>query len=75
MLLLVATDQKQSDVSLDNVASNFEASPVLAQLIENRTARELRLTNGCAARPTSVSSLTRLHFCSAIILPILMRKS
>ena len=26
--------------------ANFRASPVLAQLIESRTARELRLTNG-----------------------------
>jgi len=44
--LCVASDQRQSDVILDYTQAAFEASPVLRQLIANRTARELRLTNG-----------------------------
>jgi hypothetical protein len=45
VLLIIAPDQKQADICLDYIAANFEASPILKQLIESRTARELRLTN------------------------------
>ena len=44
--LVVAADQRQADVILDYAEAIFRGSPVLAQLIESRTARELKLTNG-----------------------------
>jgi hypothetical protein len=46
VLLMIAADQRQADVILDYCEAAFRGSPVLAQLIESRTARELRLTNG-----------------------------
>lgn len=46
VLLMVAADQRQADVILNYCEAAFRGSPVLAQLIESRTARELRLTNG-----------------------------
>jgi hypothetical protein len=45
VLLIIAPDQRQADVVLDYVTANFEASPILKQLIETRTARSLKLTN------------------------------
>jgi hypothetical protein len=45
VLLIVAADQRQADVVLDYVDACFRDSPILKQLIEARTARELRLTN------------------------------
>jgi hypothetical protein len=45
VLLVIAPDQRQSDVVLDYITANFEASPILRQLIEARTQRALRLTN------------------------------
>ena len=46
VLLCVAADQRQADVILDYADASFRASPVLSQLIEARTQRELRLNNG-----------------------------
>jgi hypothetical protein len=43
--LVISQDQRQADIVLDYVASNFEQSPILKQLVESRTARTLRLTN------------------------------
>lgn len=45
VLLIIAPDQKQADICLDYCEANFRNSPVLAQLIESRTARSLKLTN------------------------------
>jgi hypothetical protein len=45
VLLVIAPDQRQSDVVLDYITANFEASPILRQLIEARTQRALRLIN------------------------------
>ena len=45
VLLIIAADQRQADVILDYTEANFRASPILSQLIESRTARQLRLTN------------------------------
>jgi hypothetical protein len=45
VMLIVAADQRQADVVLDYTEAVFRDSPVLRQLIEARTARELRLTN------------------------------
>jgi hypothetical protein len=44
--LCVAADQRQADVILDYTEANFRNSPVLAQLIQSRAQRELRLNNG-----------------------------
>lgn len=45
VLLIIAADQRQADVVLDYTEAVFRGSPVLQQLVEARTARELRLTN------------------------------
>jgi hypothetical protein len=45
VLLIIAPDQKQANIVLDYTEANFRASPVLRQLIEQRTQRTLRLTN------------------------------
>jgi hypothetical protein len=45
VLLIIAPDQKQADITLDYVEANFHGSPILRQLIESRTARSLKLTN------------------------------
>lgn len=45
VLLIIAPDQRQADIVLDHIDANFRGSPVLVQMIETRTARELYLTN------------------------------
>ena len=45
VLLIIAPDQNQADICLNYTDAVFRGSPVLGQLIENRTARTLRLTN------------------------------
>jgi hypothetical protein len=45
VLLCIAADQRQADVILDYAEAAFRNSPILSQLIDARTARELRLTN------------------------------
>jgi hypothetical protein len=45
VLLIIAPDQRQADIVLDYITANFEASPILRQLIETRTQRTLTLTN------------------------------
>ena len=46
VLLIVAQDQRAADVVLDYTDAAFRASPILRQLIKQRTARSLVLTNG-----------------------------
>jgi len=46
ILLCIAADQRQADVILDYAEAALRGSPMLTQLIETRTARELRLNNG-----------------------------
>ena len=46
VLLCIAADQRQADIIVDYTEANFRGSPILSQLIEARTARELRLNNG-----------------------------
>ena len=46
ILLVVAQDQRTADGILDYAEAAFRDSPVLAQLIETRNARELILNNG-----------------------------
>ena len=44
--LAIGPDQKQSSIVLDYATAAFEASPILKQLIANRTSDTLELTNG-----------------------------
>jgi hypothetical protein len=46
ILLCIAPDQKQAGIVLEYAQAAFEASPILKQLIANRTADTLELTNG-----------------------------
>ena len=46
VLLLIAPDQRQATISLNYATAAFEASPILKQLIANRNADTLDLTNG-----------------------------
>jgi hypothetical protein len=45
IVLIIAPDQKQADITLDYIEANFRSSPILAQLIDDRIQRALRLTN------------------------------
>jgi hypothetical protein len=45
VVLIIAPDTKQAEIVLDYTEANFRASPILAQLVENRRERQLRLTN------------------------------
>jgi hypothetical protein len=68
VLLSVAADQRQADVILDYTEANFRGSPVVAQLIETRNARELRLNNGIdiEVRAADFRRLRGLTFVAAI---------
>jgi len=43
--LIIAADMEQATICLDYTEAAFRQSPILSQLIEQRTQRELRLTN------------------------------
>jgi hypothetical protein len=43
--LIIAQDQRQADICLDYITANFEQSPMLRQLIDDRIQRTLRLKN------------------------------
>src|SRR5262245_60865923 len=45
IVLAIAPDQRQALITLDYCQAAFEASPILRQLIANRTADTLELTN------------------------------
>jgi len=45
VLLVVAPDQRQSQICLDYIEAAIDASPILRQLIEQRTQWSLRLSN------------------------------
>jgi hypothetical protein len=68
VVLIVSADQRQSDVVLDYVTAHFSASPILAQLVETRAARTLRLTNGIDidVRAADFRRLRGLTLCAAI---------
>jgi hypothetical protein len=67
--LMLAPDQRQAKIDLDYCTAAFEQSPVLKQLIANRTADTLELTNGisCEVRAASRRNLRGLS-CVAILL-------
>jgi hypothetical protein len=45
IILVVSADTRQSSIVLDYVSANFDASPMLKQLVEGRTQTSLRLAN------------------------------
>jgi hypothetical protein len=59
ILLCVALDQKVAKIILDYAQACFEHSPILRQLINNRTSDALELTNGISfeVRPASFRKL------------------
>ena len=59
VLLCVALDQRVAKIILDYAEACFERSPILKQLIANRTADALELTNGISleVRPASFRKL------------------
>jgi len=59
VLLCVALDQRVAKIILDYAEACFERSPILKQLIVNRTADALELTNGITleVRPASFRKL------------------
>ena len=46
VVLLIAPDQRQATIALDYATAVFEGSPVLRQLVGDRTQDELQLKNG-----------------------------
>jgi hypothetical protein len=59
VLLCVALDQRVAKIILDYAQASFEGSPILKQLIANRTADAIELTNGISieVRPASFRKL------------------
>ena len=55
VLLCIAPDQRQATIVLDFAAAAFEQSAILKQLIANRTADALELTNGISIEVRSAS--------------------
>jgi hypothetical protein len=45
VLLVIAPDQRQAAICLDYIEANLSSSPILRQLVEQRTQWSLRLTN------------------------------
>jgi hypothetical protein len=55
VVLLVAPDQRQARISLDYCHAAFEQSPILKQLIENKSSDTLSLTNGISIEVRAAS--------------------
>lgn len=55
VLLCIAPDQKQASIVLDYATAAFEQSPILRQLIANRTSDALELTNGISVEVRAAS--------------------
>ena len=68
IILICAADTRQSTVILDYVEADFAQSPVLAQLVEQRTQTTLRLTNNIdiEVRAADFRRLRGLTFVAAI---------
>jgi len=69
VLLCIAPDQRQAKITLEYCAAAFDASPILRQLIVNRTADTLELANNISIEVRS-SSFRRLRgptFCGVIL--------
>jgi hypothetical protein len=55
VLLCIAPDQRQAAIVLEYAAAAFEQSPILRQLVVNRTQDTLELTNGISIEVRSAS--------------------
>jgi hypothetical protein len=55
ILLCIAPDQRQATIILDYATAAFEDSPILKQLVANRTADTLELTTGIAIEVRAAS--------------------
>ena len=55
VLLCIAPDQRQASITLDYATAAFEGSPILSQLVANRTADALELTDGVNVEVRSAS--------------------
>lgn len=55
VLLCIAPDQRQAGIVLDYAHAAFEQSPILAQLVANRTADTLTLTTGVSIEVRAAS--------------------
>jgi len=55
IVLLIAPDQRQAKIALDYCAAALEQSPILKQLIANRSSDALELTNGISIEVRSAS--------------------
>jgi len=66
VLLLIAPDQKQAGISLEYCTAAFEQSPILKQLIANRTAEVLTLTNGISIEVRAASFRRLSEICKML---------
>jgi hypothetical protein len=55
VLLCIAPDQRQATIVLDYAAAAFEQSPILKQLVANRTSDVLELSNGISVEVRAAS--------------------
>jgi hypothetical protein len=55
VVLLIAPDQRQANIALDYANAAFEQSPILRQLIANRSADTLELANGISIEVRAAS--------------------
>jgi hypothetical protein len=60
IVLIIAPDTRQATICLDYITAHFQASPILKQLVEQRTQSELRLANGVEIH-TRASDFRRLR--------------
>jgi hypothetical protein len=68
VVLVVAPDQKQADITLDYVEASFRTSPILSPLVETRVARSIKLTNriDIIVRASDFRTLRGMTFVAAI---------
>lgn len=55
IVLLIAPDQRQASIALNYAEAALEASPILRQLVANRTSDTLELTNGISIEVRAAS--------------------
>jgi hypothetical protein len=69
VLLCIALDQRVAKIILDYAQALFERSPILRQLVANRTADALELTNGISleVRPVSFRKLRGPTYVAVLI--------
>ena len=67
-LLLIAQDQRTADIIFSYILSNFEASPILRQLVQSTTQRVIRLSNNVVVevRAADLRNLRGLTFLAVV---------